>query len=181
MRSAITNSALTAVLAMAATFVASCAQVEADVPEAQVTQKGVAFHGTGWSGSHDDVSATQTFTLSSENLSWVKDLNSKVYLTEIELRATGGTQDLSFIHYAHVTISDGDHKGMAIDVVDYAAPEHQAATPVLTAKTPYPIDISKVWTADRVVVTVSVAGQLPDKAWSVDVTLHLSGKISYKL
>jgi hypothetical protein len=52
---------------------------------------------------------------------------------------------------------------------------------VLSAKTPYPIDISHVWSAKRLLVTVSLAGQLPDRGWSVDITLHLSGKISYKL
>jgi len=160
---------------------AGCAQVEAEVPEAQVTQKGVSFRGGGRGGYHDEVAATQTFELSSTNLSWVKDLNSKVYLTQIDFKAVKGTEDLSFIHFAHVVMSDGERRSMPVELVNYVRPDGQTATATITAKTPYPVDISKVWTAKRVLVTVSVAGELPDNSWSVDVTLHLSGSISYKL
>jgi hypothetical protein len=169
-------------LTLALVMGASCAQVEADVPEAQITKKGVSFHGTGWGGHHDEVSATQSFTLSSENLSWVKDLNSKIYVTEIDLEAVSGVQDLSFIHYAHVSIADADSKfSMPVTIVDYVRPDNMASSATLTAKTPYPIDISKVWTAKKILVTVSLAGDLPEKSWSVDVIIHLSGKIAYKL
>lgn len=180
MLSANTTKALMAAMALAVAAV-SCAQVEADVPEAQVTQKGVAFYGVGKGDWHGEVSATQSFTLSSDNLSWVKDLNSKIYLTQIDLRATGSVQDLSFIHYAHITMSDADKMAMPVELADYVRPDNQAATSLLTAKTPSPIDISKIWTAEKLLVTVTLAGDLPDKSWSVDVILHLSGKISYKL
>jgi hypothetical protein len=70
---------------------------------------------------------------------------------------------------------------MPVVIVDYVRPDNMAPTSVLTAKTPYPIDVSKVWTAKKVLVTVTVAGDLPHKPWTVDVILHLSGKISYKL
>jgi len=175
-----TTKALTAAMVLAAAAV-SCAQVEADIPEAQVTQKGVAFRGASSGGWHGEVSATQSFTLTSDNLSWVKDLNSKLYLTQIHLQAASGVQDLSFIHYAHITMSDADKKAMPVELVDYVRPDHQAPTALLTAQTPYPIDISKIWTVKKLVVTVTLAGDLPDKDWSVDVILHLSGKISYKL
>ena len=173
-----------ALLTLALSASAACAQVEADVPEAQVTQKGVSFHGTGWSGGgwHDEASVTQSFTLSSANLSWVKDLNSKIYVTEIDLEAASGVQDLSFIHYAHITIANADSKmSVPITIVDYVRPDNMAPSSKLTAKTPYPIDISRVWTAKKLLVTISVAGDLPEKSWSVDVIIHLSGKISYKL
>jgi hypothetical protein len=160
---------------------AGCAEVEAEVPEAQVTQKGVSFRGGGWGGHRDEVSATQTFELSATNLSWVKDLNSKVYLTQIDFRAASGVQDLGFIHFAHVSMSDGERRSKPVELVNYVRPDGQPATATIAAKTPYPVDISKVWTADKLLVTVSVAGDLPDKSWSVDVTLHLSGSISYKL
>ncbi|MBN2573451.1 MAG: hypothetical protein JXP73_02700 [Deltaproteobacteria bacterium] len=177
-----TNHALQAVLLLGVAGAAACAEVEAEVPEAQVTQKGVSFHGVGiWSGWPGEVSAMQSFTLSSTNLSWVKDLNAKVYITQIDLKAGSGVEDLSFIHHAHVTMADAEKKWSAVPVVDYARPEKQGPTPVLSAKTPYPVDISRIWTADEVMVSIAVAGDLPKKGWSVDVVLHLSGKLSYKL
>ena len=176
------NTLLKLLLACASVSGASCAQVEADVPDAQVTQKGVSFRGSGWGGYHDEASVTQSFTLSSANLSWVKDLNSKIYVTEIDLEATSGVQDLSFIHYAHVSIVDADTKmAVPINIVDYVRPNNMAPSSKLTAKTAYPIDITKVWTAKKLLVTVSLAGDLPEKSWSVDVIIHLSGNISYKL
>jgi len=185
MKNPTTNTLLKLAMVCATAASASCAQVEADIPEAQVTQKGVSFHGTGWGGGggwHDEVSATQSFTLSSENLSWVKDLNTKIYVTEIDLNAVRGVKDLNFIHYAHVSIADADsRKSMPITIVDYVRPDNMEPSTKLVAKAPYPVDISKVWTAKKILVTISLAGNLPDKSWSVDVILHLAGKISYKL
>jgi hypothetical protein len=169
------------VAALMVAALAGCAQVEAEVPAAQVTQKGVAFYGMdsgAWSG---EVSGTQSFTLSSDNLSWVKDLNSKVYLTEIDLRATSGVMDLGFVHFAHVTMADADQAGQTVELVEYTRPEAYTPSPLLVAPTPYPIDLSLIWTAKRILVTLTVAGVLPEAAWTVDVTLHLSGTISYKL
>jgi len=181
MRKANMQNGLCAMTALFAVLTASCAEVEAEVPEAQVTQKNVSFHGIdGWGGWDGEVSATRTFALSADNLSWVKDLNSKVYLTQIDLRAVGGTKDLSFIHYAHAVMA-GDHKTAPVEIASYVRPDDHKEIPVLSAKTPYPVDISRVWEADKVLVTISVAGRLPERGWSVDVTLYLSGKMSYKL
>jgi hypothetical protein len=177
-----TNHALRAVLLLGAAAAAACAQVEADVPEAQVTQKGVSFHGTGaWGARPGETAAMQSFALSSSNLSWVKDLNSKIYITQIDLKAASGVEDLSFIRNAHVAMADAEKMWSAVPVVDYERPDKQGPTSVLTAKSPYPVDVSQVWTADKVLVSVAIAGDLPHKPWSVDVVLYLSGKLSYKL
>jgi hypothetical protein len=66
-------------------------------------------------------------------------------------------------------------------VLDYMRPDQQGPTPVLSAKTLYPVDVSQAWKAKKVLVTVSLAGMFPDKAWTADLTLHFSGKLSYKL
>lgn len=176
----------TVIALLTATLVAltaGCAQVEAEVPSAEVTQKNLGFQGTGMAGSgwSGEVSATQTFVLSADNLDWIKELNSKVYLTQIDLAATRGVTNLDFIHFARVTMADADGKEMPVELVNYARAPEAPSSVHLSAKTPYPIDISKLWTAKQLVVTVSVAGALPEVGWSVDVTLHLSGKISYKL
>jgi len=161
---------------------ASCAQVEAEVPEAQVTQRNLSFEGAGpWGSLAGDVSAEQSFTLTGANLSWVKDLNSKVYITQVDFRATGGVEDLRFIRYANVTMADAENQWTPVVVIDYMRPDDQAPTTALTARTPYPVDISNVWKAEEIVVSVAVAGGLPAKPWTADVTLHLSGKITYKL
>jgi hypothetical protein len=46
---------------------------------------------------------------------------------------------------------------------------------------PAPIDITALWSADKTVIELQMAGQLPEQDWTVDVTLTLSGKIKYEL
>jgi hypothetical protein len=172
-----------AILACMAAATASCAQVEADVPEAEVTQKAVNFLGIPGGSNLGEVSTLQTFTLSSDNLSWAKDMNADVYATEVEFRANGSIQDLSFIHYARVTMSDAatDSTTQAVEIINYERPANTGATPMISVKTSYPIDVTKVWAAKKIMVTMSLAGVFPEQTWSADVTLHLGGKFSYKL
>jgi hypothetical protein len=184
MRTTSTSKTLPVVmLLLAATAAASCAEVEAEVPEATVTQKGLAFRSVEWGGQDwpGEVSVMQTFTLSSANLSWVKDLNSTIYITQIDITATSGVDDLGFIHYAHVTMADAEKVWLPVVLVDYMRAENQGPLPVLHAKTLYPVNVSEVWKAKKLLVTIALAGKIPDKSWTVDLTLHLSGKISYKL
>jgi hypothetical protein len=158
---------------------ASCAKVEADIPDTQVTQKAVPFQGIPGAALAGEVSTTQTVTLSADSLSWIKDLNSEVYAHEVEIRAVSGVQDLGFIDLALVTMSTGDPSVAPIEVVDYQRPDNYTAGPVLDVKTVSPIDVTSVWTAQGVVLTMQIAGNLPEQAWAADITLFLSGKVSY--
>jgi len=181
MRTTTTKTSLVVALTFAAAA-ASCAKVEADIPQAQVTQKSVNFQGFPGSKQIGEVSVTQSFTLTSADLSWAKELNSEVYATEFELKAVGAVQDLSFIHYAHITMSDGTNgaTASAVEIVNYERPANAAPSPVIDAPTSYPINVSHVWAAEKVVITMVLAGVFPEDAWSADVTLHMSGKMSYK-
>jgi hypothetical protein len=169
-------------LTFAAAASAACAKVEADVPQAEVTQKAVKFQGLPGGGQLGEVSITQSFTLTADDLSWAKNLNSEVYATEFELKAVGAVQDLSFIHYARFTMSDGSDGATtpAVEIVNYERPAGATASPVIDAPTTYPINVSQVWAAKKVVITMQLAGVLPEETWAADVTLHMSGKISYK-
>jgi hypothetical protein len=172
---------LTLVLACAAAAAASCAKVEADVPEAEVTQKSVAFQGIPGGHALGEVSTTQSFTLTSDNLSWAKDLNSEVYATAVQLKAVGGVQDLSFIHYAHVTMADaGDSTTPPVAIIDYERPDNMTPSPTITAKTLFPINVTQVWATKNILITMHLVGVFPEEAWSVDVTLQMGGKISYQ-
>jgi hypothetical protein len=182
MRTTTTKTPLAIALVFAASAAASCAKVEADIPQAEVTQKSVNFQGFPGSKQFGEVSVTQSFTLTSDDLAWAKDLNSEVYATEFELKAVGAVQDLSFIHYAHIMMSDGSEDGTtpAVEIVNYERPANAVASPVIDVPTTYPINVSQVWAAKKVVITMVLAGVFPEEAWAADVTLHMSGKISYK-
>jgi hypothetical protein len=173
---------LTMLLALAVATVASCARVEAEIPDAKVTQKSVSFLGIPGAQAAGEVSITQSFVVTSDDLSWAKDLNSEVYAYEVELKATSGVDDLGFIHYARVTIANGEagSTAPAVEVINYERPDNFTPSPVLDVKTTHPIDVTSVWAAKKVVVTMQLAGIFPERDWTADVTLHLSGKISYK-
>ena len=170
-------------LALTCAAAVSCARVEADVPEVAVTQKSVDFRGIPHGLGSGEMSMTQTFVLSSDKLSWAKDLNTEVYANEVEIKALGDIEDLRFIHFARITMSDGaeDSATPAVEIVNYERPDNAVASPVIIAKTTYPVDVTKVWAAKKVVITMQLAGKFPEHGWSADVTLHMSGKISYKL
>jgi hypothetical protein len=181
MRTQSTNPiSLTMTAILIAGAAASCAKVEAEIPDTKVTQKSVSFQGVPGAQAAGEVSITQSFTLTSDDLSWVKDLNADVYAYEVELKAVSGVQDLSFIHYARITMTHGDDSTVpAVEVINYQRPDNFTPSPVLDVKTTYPINVSSVWAAKKVVLTMELAGIFPEQEWAADVTLHMSGKLSY--
>jgi hypothetical protein len=179
MRTTTTVFSFALLLAAAST---GCARVEADIPEMNVTHHALAFQAVPASHEAGEVSLTQSFTMSADDLSWAKNLNSEVYAYEVEMRAVGDMQDLSFIHYAHISMSDGSKNTTAtpVEIVDYERPANFSPSPVILAPTLSPINVSSVWKSDKVVITLVLAGIFPETAWQADVTLHMSGKLSYK-
>jgi hypothetical protein len=169
---------LVSLLSLAA---ASCAQVDVSIPDTKVTQKAVTFQGVPGAQAAGEVSITQTFTMSSDDLSWAKDLNSDVYAYAVELKAVSGVDDLGFIRLARITMADGEDKTVApIEVINYTRPEDYVASPVLEVPTTQPVNVTTVWAAKQLVFTVYLTGIFPEQDWSADLTLHLNGEISYK-
>jgi hypothetical protein len=160
---------------------ASCAQVDADIPETKVTQKSVAFQGIPGAQSAGEVSIVQSFTLGTDDLSWAKDVNSDVTLDEVELTAVSGVNNLGFIRTARITMSAGDGTATPpVEVVNYERPANYQPSPVLDVPTLYPVNVTEVWASNKVVLTLYLTGIFPEQNWAADVTLHMSGKISYK-
>jgi hypothetical protein len=167
---------------LASLAAASCAQVDVDIPDTKVTQKAVSFQGMSGVPGGGEASITESFTLTADDLSWTKDINSDAYVYEVELKAVSGVEDLGFIHHARITMSaGGDPTVTPIEVVNYERPESYTASPVLAVPTTQPVNVTSVWAADKVVFTLYLTGIFPEQDWAADVTLHMSGKLSYKL
>jgi hypothetical protein len=64
--------------------------------------------------------------------------------------------------------------------MNYERNEEAPSSSVIDVSIPAPVDITTVWSADKTVIELQLAGQLPEQDWTVDVTLNLSGKITYK-
>jgi len=176
------NVSLTILASLFCLAAASCVQVDAEIPDTKVTQKAVSFQGVPGAQTVGEVSITQSFTVTSDDLSWAKDLNSDVYAYEVELTAVSGVQDLSFIRVARITMSSGEDPSIApIEVINYTRPQSYTASAVLDVPTSQPINVTTVWAAKKLVFTIYLTGIFPEQDWAADVTLHMSGKISYKL
>jgi hypothetical protein len=171
------------VLALLTVGFGACVEVQADVPDVEITQHGVMFQGVPSAKRLGEVSVTHTFSLSGDQLSFTKDLNSQVYAMEVILRPTLPMQNLDFIRTARVQMSNPAKDGVqpVKDIVYYERTGDQVAQPILAVKTLMPIDITELWAAKKTDIILTISGVLPEVNWSVDVSLRLSGKIEYKL
>jgi hypothetical protein len=154
--------------------------VEAEIPEVEVTQRGVRFDGVPLGEKLGTVSTSRSFELSSANTAWAKELNSEVYALSVVMRANGNLANLDFIEAARVAMSDCSESLAPVDIIDYERPANTPSSSVIEVATQYPIDVTKLWGAKSTRIEVQVAGRLPEAAWSTDITLRLGGKITYK-
>ena len=170
------------VIAFAATL-AGCVQVQANVPDVEVTQHGIRFDGVPFGSKLGEVSITRTFVLSGEALSFAKNLNSEVYATEVTITPVAPLTDLSFIHSARVMMSSSSSSTpiAPAELINYDRAGAPVSLPELTVKTLYPVDVTELWAAEKTTITLTISGVLPETAWGVDLTLRLGGKIEYKM
>jgi len=164
-----------------ATLASACTlSIEATVPEVEVTQHGVKMQGVPKASLLGDVSVTTSFTFSSSNIAWAKRMNSQVFLHQVTVAASGGVPNLDFVKAARLTIADSASSEDSTQLVDYDRSENAPSSSLIEVTTPAPIDITRVWSADNTVVELQMAGRVPEQNWTVDVTLKLAGKITYK-
>ena len=67
------------------------------------------------------------------------------------------------------------------ELLNYERSEAAPSSSNIAVSMVTPIDITTIWSADQAVIELQVAGQLPEQDWTVDLTLILSGKMTYNL
>jgi hypothetical protein len=164
-----------------ATMAGACTlSIEANMPEVEVTQHGVKMQGVPKANLLGDVSVTTSFTFSSSNTAWAKRMNSEVFLHQVSVAATGGLPNLDFVKVAHLTMADSTSSEKTTEIASYDRDENAQSSSAIEVSTPAPIDITSVWSADNTVIELQMAGRVPEQNWTVDVTLKMAGKITYK-
>lgn len=154
--------------------------VEADIPDVEITQRGVRFDGNPAGAQLGVVSTSRSFQLSSSNTSWAKELNSEVQAVAVTLRAASGVSNLDFVKYAGVNMSDATESAAPVQVMAYERTDGAPSSSVIEVSMTQPIDVTALWTSSGAKLEVQMAGELPPNAWTADISLHLSGKITYK-
>ena len=107
-------------------------------------------------------------------------MGSDVCVRQVRIAASGSQSNLDFIDFAHVTVANPASQEGTTEIVSYDRSQ-AASTSAIDVSMPAPIDITALWSADKTVIELQMAGQLPEQDWTVDVTLILSGKIRYEL
>jgi hypothetical protein len=152
---------------------------EADLPDVEITQHGLKMAGVPGAALVGDASVTSSFTFSSS--AWAKHMNSEVLVHKVTITASNGLPNLDFIKDARVTAAAPAISEGATDLVNYERSQDAPSSATIEVTMPAPVDITSLWSAGQVVVELQVAGQLPEQDWTVDVTVQVSGNITYKL
>jgi hypothetical protein len=175
--------ALSLSVALLSTFAAFAAAgcaigVEADVPDVQVTQRGVVFPGVAGGSVAGDMSMAKSYSQEHKKIEFPDGLDSDVRTLSVSLRATGGVGDLSFIHYMRITMAPDDGSA-AIELGVYEPAPGAIVGDEIKLTTLNPINVFTAWNTDRAKFTLEVVGALPEHDWTGDVTAHFSGKLKY--
>ena len=175
------NLRLSSIVPVLAVLVSGCSpSFEVDLPDVEITQHGVKMAGVPETAQVGDASVTSSFTFSSSTTAWAKRMNSAVFVHQVTIAASTGLADLDFIESARVTLAAPASSGSTIDLVNYDRSEDAPSNSSIEVTMLAPIDITSLWSADQMVIELQVAGQLPGQDWTVDVTLTLSGNITYE-
>jgi hypothetical protein len=178
-----TRALVSILIATLATGAGGCAlSVEADIPDVQVTQRGVVFSGVAATGTTGDMSMAKSFTQEHDKIDFPDGLDSDVRTLSVSLRATKGVDDLSFIHYMRITMAPDDGND-AVELGIYEPAPRANVGKVgneISLTTLNPINVFAAWNTDKAKFTLEVVGALPEHDWTGDVIAHFSGKLEYK-
>jgi hypothetical protein len=152
---------------------------EADLPDVEITQHGLKMAGVPAAVVVGDTSVTSPFTFSSSTRT--KCMNSQIFVHHLTITARDGLFNLDFIKFARVTVATLASPDNTTAIMDYARSADAPSSSAIEVSLPAPIDVTSLWSAGQAVIELQVAGQLPEQDWTVDVTLSLSGNITYKL
>jgi hypothetical protein len=171
---------LLAACALASLSAAGCTlQLEADVPEVEITQHDVAFQGVDPATSQaGDVGLAKSFSQQHQRLELPAGITTEVKAMGVTLTAKSGIENFDFIKNMRVTMSDGVHQPN--ELIDYQRVDGAPSTNVLTIESANPVNTLDQWKTDTANFTLEVAGALPTSDWTLDVSVRFAGKLVYK-
>jgi hypothetical protein len=177
----------TALIAVLAGLLAGgCAlSVEGELPDLEVVQPGISIPGAGREipGDGDPVIALPVFVQPQERLGIPVESYRSVKVKEVEVALrSGAAGDLSFVRRLRVSLNgtQGFLAGSAAtEVASYERPASGAAGAVIKAGKSTPVEVGDAWRDPPTVILVEVAGDLPEQAWTLDVTVRASAILAY--
>jgi hypothetical protein len=173
------SSVLLGALALLSLSAGGCMlQVEADVPEVEITQHDLGFTGIPQAATMGDVSLSKSFSQKHQRLDLPAGLETEVKAMGITLTAKNGVENFDFLKNLRLTMSDDVHP--AVELINYQRVDGAPSTNVLTMESANPVNTLDQWKTDSATFTIDVAGALPAQDWTVDLAIRFAGKIKYK-
>jgi hypothetical protein len=172
---------LTLVLATLAAGAGGCmVSVDAEIPNIEVTQKGLTFAGVPIGSALGDVSMTRSFSQTHDKLDLPEGLTSEVKALDVSLTARNGITDFGFVRYMRLTMSDDANDANAIELMNFEKDPSAPPSAVLKMVSVNPLNALEKLKTESALFTVEVAGTLPDHDWAMDITVRFAGKIHYQ-
>jgi hypothetical protein len=154
-------------------------EVEASVPEVEITQHDLKFDGVSLGGGDlGDVAVSKSFSQKHQRLDLPAGLDTEVKAMGVTLTAKSGIESFDFLKNLRLTMSDDVHA--PVELINYQRAEGAPSTNVLTLESANPINTLDQWKTDSATFTVEVAGLLPSQDWAIDLAVRFAGKIKYK-
>lgn len=154
-----------------------CLSVEAEIPEVEITHRDLMFEGAPIE-IPGEIAVTKSFSQEHGKLEFPEGLESEVKTLAVTLKATSGVSDLSFIRYLRISMSAGaEHP--AIELGTYDADTDASSGAEITLKTLNPVNVLDAWKTESATFTLEVAGSLPTRSWTADITVRFAGKAKY--
>jgi hypothetical protein len=151
--------------------------VEAEIPEVEITHRGLMFEAAPIE-IPGEIAVSKSFSQEHGKLEFPEGLESEVKTLAITLKATSGVSDLSFIRYLRISMSAGaEHP--AIELGTYDADTDRSSGPHITLTTLNPVNVLDAWKTESATFTLDVAGSLPTRSWTADITVRFAGKAKY--
>ena len=166
--------------ALAASSGACMLSVEAEVPDVEITQHDVGFEGIPSAAQLGEISTGMSFTQDLPALDLPKEIDSSVKAMKVELHVKTGITNFDFLRALRITMAPKDGSSEPVELINYekVAGSVVGATLEITSKNP--VNILDQWKTDSAVFNVQLAGTLPAEAWTIDISVHFAGKVSYK-
>jgi hypothetical protein len=145
-----------------------------------VTQHDLAFQGIPNASQLGELSTGMSFEQDYPSLGLPKGIDTRVQAVKVDITAKSGVTSFDFLHALRITMTPKNSTAEPTELINYEKPDGAVVGATLTVPSKNPLNILEQWKSDRATFNVEVAGILPEQAWTIDFSVHFTGKISYK-
>lgn len=164
---------------VALALAAGCAlSAEGEIRDLSITRHDIAVPGTSIELPDFEPTITTSFTQRQPDLGLPDDGFTEVTVRAVTITARAGVEDLSFVRSLRITVAPAEG-GVPVEIARYNRDLDGPAGPVLIMREDPAPDVIEAWQSERSVIAVEATGTLPERDWSVDVTVTYGLRVTY--